>query len=296
MKRSLYKNLLVWKNSQNRKPLLLQGARQVGKTYLISEFGQKEYSNYIYLNFEQDPNLSTLFKNELKPQEVINNISLYIGKKIAFSDTLIFFDEIQTVPEVLTSLKYFCEQGPYYHIVAAGSLLGVSVGKKTSFPVGKVNFMTLYPMNFIEFLIASDEELLAEKLLSVKKVEPFPEILHEKILRLLKMYIFLGGMPEVLQNYFHNKDITEARKIQNEIVEAYKRDFSKHTEKSQSIKTSELWISIPRQIAKENKKFKYGDVRKNARSTTFEQTIEWLRKAGLINVVYNITVPNLHNS
>ncbi|MBT3209690.1 MAG: ATP-binding protein [Bacteroidetes bacterium] len=296
MKRSLYKNLLVWKNSQNRKPLLLQGARQVGKTYLISEFGQKEYSNYIYLNFEQDPNLSTLFKNELKPQEIINNISLYIGKKIAFSDTLIFFDEIQTVPEVLTSLKYFCEQGPYYHIVAAGSLLGVSVGKKTSFPVGKVNFMTLYPMNFIEFLIASDEELLAEKLLSVKKVEPFPEILHEKILRLLKMYIFLGGMPEVLQNYFHNKDITEARKIQNEIVEAYKRDFSKHTEKSQSIKTSELWISIPRQIAKENKKFKYGDVRKNARSTTFEQTIEWLRKAGLINVVYNITVPNLHNS
>jgi predicted AAA+ superfamily ATPase len=287
---------LVWKNSQNRKPLLLQGARQVGKTYLISEFGQKEYSNYIYLNFEQDPNLSTLFKNELKPQEIINNISLYIGKKIAFSDTLIFFDEIQTVPEVLTSLKYFCEQGPYYHIVAAGSLLGVSVGKKTSFPVGKVNFMTLYPMNFIEFLIASDEELLAEKLLSVKKVEPFPEILHEKILRLLKMYIFLGGMPEVLQNYFHNKDITEARKIQNEIVEAYKRDFSKHTEKSQSIKTSELWISIPRQIAKENKKFKYGDVRKNARSTTFEQTIEWLRKAGLINVVYNITVPNLHNS
>jgi len=293
MKRNLYNQLLSWKKDNKRKPLLLQGARQVGKTYLINEYGRNEYANYIYLNFEQNPDLSSLFKKELNPENIINNISLYIGQKINSVDTLIFFDEIQTVPEVLISLKYFYEQSPEYHIIAARSLLGVSIGKKNSFPVGKVNFMTLYPMNFTEYLIAFGEELLTDRLNSTQTIEPLPEILHEKLLMHLKMYLYLGGMPEVLQDYVENKDIASARKIQNEILETYKRDFSKYTDNIQAIKTSELWHSIPNQLAKENKKFKFSDVRKKARAVTFEQTIEWLKKAGLINVTYNISVPKL---
>ena len=293
MKRALYKKLVIWKNGTKRKPLLLQGARQVGKTYLVNEFGHNEYSNYVYLNFEQNPNLVSLFKNELSPEKIINNISLFIGRKINSTDTLIFFDEIQIAPEVLTSLKYFCEQAPDYHIIAAGSLLGVSVGKQSSFPVGKVNFMTLYSMSFIEYLTAFGEKLMAENLVNAKKIEALPEILHNKFLTHLKLYLYLGGMPEVLQDYLDNRDIISVRKIQIEILEAYKRDFSKYTDKTQAIKTSELWHSIPRQLAKESKKFKYSDVRKNARAVIFEQTIEWLKKAGLINVVYNISIPKL---
>lgn len=293
MKRSVYDKLISWKNDNKRKPLLLQGARQVGKTYLINEFGHKEYTNFIYLNFEQNPELSSLFQNELKPEKIINNISLYLGQKITSDNTLIFFDEIQAAPKALTALKYFCEETPEYHIISAGSLLGVSVGKESSFPVGKVNFMKLYPMSFFEYLYAFGENLLADDLLSKTQLEPLTELIHEKLLSHLKLYLFLGGMPEVLQDYSDNKDINSVRKIQNEILEAYKRDFSKYTEKSQAIKTSELWNSIPYQLAKENKKFKFSDVRKKARAATFEQTIEWLNKAGLINVVHNISTPKL---
>jgi len=293
MKRLLYKSLLQWKKSPKRKPLLLQGSRQVGKTYLINEFGKNEYSNFVYLNFEQNPELKTLFEGNLNPKNIIENISLYLGKKITSENTLIFFDEIQVSDAALTSLKYFNEESPDYHIISAGSLLGVSVGKKVSFPVGKVNFMNLYPMNFKEYLIAFSEKLLIEKIESITKIESFPELLHNKLLTHLKKYLYLGGMPEVLINYFENNDVAQSRQIQNEILESYSRDFSKYTERSQAIKTSELWNSIPYQLAKENKKFKYSEVRKRARAAMFEQTIEWLRKAGLINVVYNVKVPKL---
>jgi len=293
MKRNLYTQLLAWKNDHKRKPLLIQGARQVGKTYLVNEFGKNEYAHYIYLNFEQDPNLKTLFTGNLNPKNIINNISLYIGKKIVAIDTLIFFDEIQAVPEALTSLKYFQEQSPEFHIISAGSLLGVSVGKQLSFPVGKVNFMTLYPMTFTEYLMAFGEELMAEKLGNIEDVESLPEILHEKLLKHLKTYLYVGGMPEVLQSYLSENDIVLVRNIQNDILEAYQRDFSKYTDKSQAIKTSELWNSIPYQLAKENKKFKYSDVRKKARALMFEQTIEWLKKAGLVNIAYNIRLSKL---
>jgi len=293
MKRNLYNELLSWKKDRKRKPLLLQGARQVGKTYLINEFGNTEYSDYVSLNFEQNPDLETLFKNELKPERIIENISLYIGRKISASNTLIFFDEIQAVPSVLTSLKYFYEEVPEYNIIAAGSLLGVSVGKRSSFPVGKVNFMTLHSMSFMEYLNALGEALLTEKLMSINKAVPLPEIVHEKLLAHLRMYLYLGGMPEVLEDYLDNRDIASVRKIQNEILEAYQRDFSKYSDRGQAIKTSEIWNSIPRQLAKENKKFKYSDARKKARAATFGQTIEWLKKAGLINVVYNISRPKI---
>ncbi|MFC2083527.1 ATP-binding protein [Bacteroidota bacterium] len=293
MKRELYKNLLAWKNSSNRKPLLLQGARQVGKTYLISTFGRKEYSHFIHLNFEQDPDLRSIFTGNLNPKIIIENISLYVGRKINHTDTLIFFDEIQAEERAITSLKYFYEQAPEYHLAAAGSLLGVTVGKGSSFPVGKVNFMTLHPMSFAEYLMAFSEELLFEKLVVTEKIEPFLEIIHNKLLSHLKMHLFLGGMPEVLHNYLLNSDIVSARVIQNEILETYLRDFSKYSEKSQAIKTAQLWHSIPYQLAKENKKFKYSDVRSKARAAMFGSAIKWLRQAGLIHIVRNINLPKL---
>lgn len=293
MKRILYKKLTDWKNNPKRKPLLLQGARQVGKTYLIKEFAKNEYENLVYLNFEENKGLKSLFVQSLNAKTIIENIELYIGRKISFHNSIIFFDEIQIVPDALTSLKYFNEQLPEYHVISAGSLLGVSVGKQQSFPVGKVNFLNLYPMSFLEYLYAFDEDLLIEKLLKMNNVEMLPEIIHEKLIKYLMKYLFLGGMPEVLQTYLDTKDINLARKIQEEILEAYKRDFSKYTDRNQAIKTSELWLSIPYQLSKENKKFKYKDVRKNARASNFEQTIEWLRQAGLINIVYNLKIPKI---
>lgn len=290
MKRSLYRNLLEWKSNQRRKPLLLQGARQVGKTWLINEFGKAEYKNYIYLNFEQTPNLKTLFSGELSPRKIVDNIGLFLGKKIHSDNTLICFDEIQICPVALTSLKYFQELAPEFHIIAAGSLLGVSLGKTSSFPVGKVNFLTLYPLSFSEYLDAVGENLLAEQLLIL---ETLPEILHEKMIELLKMYFFLGGMPEVVSDYIQNRDIKEARKIQNDILKAYQRDFSKYTDPSQAIKVTEIWQSVPFQLAKENKKFTYNDVKNNARSSSYQQSIEWLKNAGLIHIVYQIRAAKL---
>jgi len=293
MKRELYNQLLTWKSKVGRKPLLLQGARQVGKTFLINQFGKNEYSQFIALNFEQEPGLKALFAKSLSADKIIENIELYTGKKIDPKNALIFFDEIQVSEEAISSLKYFCEQTPDYHIIAAGSLLGVSIGKTTSFPVGKVNFMTLYPMNFFEYLQAFDEELIVEMLNNLPKIEPIQELIHHKLTDHFKKYLFLGGMPEALQSYLEHKDIELVREVQNNILEAYSRDFSKYAEKNQAIKTSELWNSVPNQLAKENKKFKYSDVRARGRASAFEATIEWLRKAGLIYLAKSVSVPKL---
>jgi len=293
LKRQIYNQLLEWKRQPKRKPLLLQGARQVGKTWLVNEFGKKEYADFVTLNFEQNPDLESLFKRELDPHQIVNNISLFVGRKIHPDTTLIFFDEIQVVPEVLTSLKYFCEQAPEFHIIAAGSLLGISIGKPGSFPVGKVHFLTLYPLSLGEYLTAVGEDLILDQLENIQKINPLPDILHQKMLGHLKIYLYLGGMPEVVQDYLDNQDINSVRRIQIEILEAYQRDFSKYTDKVQAVKTSELWQAIPRQLARENKKFTYNTVRKNARASTYEQTIEWLKKAGLIHLAYNLTVPKL---
>ena len=218
MERDLYNQLIIWKNDPKRKPLLMQGARQVGKTWLVNSFGRKEYGNFVYLNFEQNPDLGSLFKVALDPYKIVENIGLYLGRAIKPENTLIFFDEIQTSPEVLTSLKYFNEISPEFHLIAAGSLLGVSVGIQSSFPVGKVNFMTLFPMSFAEYLRACDEQLILDELYKKDLSLPFPEIIHEKLLTHLKMYLFLGGMPEVLQDYLNNQDIASSRKIQQEIL------------------------------------------------------------------------------
>ncbi len=290
MKRELINDLIDWKSSYRRKPLLLQGARQVGKTWLIDDFGKNHFKNYVYFNFEKRPDFQTVFEDNLTPSVIIEKLSLIIGKKISANETLICFDEIQVCPQALTSLKYFYEEAPEYHIIAAGSLLGVSIGKTSSFPVGKVNFLTLNPLSFAEYLRALGEDLIADNLETVRSL---PEVVHAKILDLLKQYFLLGGMPEVLADYIKNKDIRAVRRIQNEILDSYKRDFSKYSEPNQAIKLSEIWSSIPFQLAKENKKFKYSDVKQKARASSYEQSIEWLKNAGLIHVVSQIRAAKL---
>ncbi len=293
MKRQLFKKLIAWKNRSDRKPLLLQGARQVGKTYLVKQFGKEEYKDLIYLNFEQDNELDILFSNKLEPEDLIEKISLYFGRKIVAKDTLLFFDEVQVSQRALTSLKYFMELAPQYNIIAAGSLLGVSVGKTSSFPVGKVDFLTLYPLSFREYLMANDEDLLADFLLKLKGDSSISEVIHNKLSEYFKMYLFLGGMPEVVQSYISQKDIVKTRKIQDDILASYKRDFSKYATSSQAVKNIEIWDSIPYQLAKENKKFKYSEVKQKGRSSMYDQSIEWLNSAGLVHPAYNLSAPKL---
>ncbi|MBK8778879.1 MAG: ATP-binding protein [Saprospiraceae bacterium] len=293
MKRNIYLKLLEWKQSKSRKPLLLEGARQVGKTWLIREFATHEYKEFYYFNFEDDPELNNIFSGNKDPAQLIEKLSLKLNKKIVSEDTLICFDEIQLCTEALTSLKYFQEKAPEYHIISAGSLLGVSIGKQSSFPVGKVNLLTLYPLSFSEFLEAIGEKMALDFVIKNTSLEAIPDFLHEKLLELLKRYMFLGGMPEVIQDYITNKDIRQVRQIQMEILKSYQRDFSKYADKSQSLKISEIWNSIPYQLAKENKKFKYKDVNSNARASTYEMSFEWLRSAGLIYKVYQIRASKL---
>lgn len=292
MKRLIVNDLIQWKLSAKRKPLVLQGARQIGKTFIIDQFGQKEYKNYIKINFEEDDNLKEIF-SILNPNRIINQLGLYLNKSISAKDTLLFFDEIQAFSQAITSLKYFQENAPEFHIIAAGSLLGVSIGKSTGFPVGKVNFLTMYPMNFQEYLMAKNQDLMIAELLNIGDFTALPEVLHEKMLEELKVYLFLGGMPEVVQEYIDSEDIVAVRKIQNDILQAYQKDFSKYAEPNEAIKISELWRSIPYQLAKENNKFKYSEVKSKARAVHFEQTIDWLKNAGLIHVVNELRAAKL---
>lgn len=285
MKRIQYKKLVAWKNEKYRKPLILQGARQVGKTWLIKEFGNNEYNNFVYLNFELYPELIALFEDNLQPDNIITNLSLYLSAKIDSEDTLICFDEIQLCPKALTSLKYFYEMAPEYHIISAGSLLGVSIGKESSFPVGKVSFLDIRPMNFQEFLVAGGDEYLASYILEHNDIN---DVLHAKLENLLKQFLYIGGMPEVVQAYLIKKDIKLARKRQLEILKSYENDFSKYSDKNTSVKISEVWKSLPYQLARENKKFKYNDVKRKGRSSMYDETIHWLENAGLIHIVSQI--------
>ena len=293
MKRQLYRKLLEWKEDRFRKPLLLQGARQVGKTYLLKEFANNEYEDIAYFNFEQEPDLRSIFEHSLKPSHLLENLSAFSGKKIVPQKTLIIFDEIQVSSKALTSLKYFCEEAADFHLAAAGSLLGVSIGKESSFPVGKVSFMRLYPLNFFEYLEAAGQDALVSLLTVKNDWHPLPELFHNRLLELYKFYLYLGGMPEVIQDYIIDQDIAKVRKIQREILRAYESDFSKYATKSEAIRISEIWHSIPTQLARENKKFKYSDVVKGGRSSQFVSAIEWLRKNGLIILSYNLNTPKL---
>ncbi len=292
MKRDIYKQLVDWQESPSRKPLVLKGARQVGKTYILQEFGKGEYQDIAYFNFEEDPDLNGFFTGKLAPDKIIQMLSIYREEQILPGQTLIIFDEVQNSPQTLTSLKYFCEKAPEYHIVAAGSLLGVKVGQSAPFPVGKVNFLDLYPMTFAELLDAVGKSQL-RIFVENADFEPVAASFHAELIDLLKIYYFVGGMPEAVACYVANQDMPMVRKVQEEILEAYTLDFSKYTTKAEAIRIAATWTSIPGQLARENKKFTYAEIAKNARMREYGESIQWLVDAGLVIKVHNTHTPKL---
>jgi predicted AAA+ superfamily ATPase len=293
MKRLLLADLESWQKSSDRKPLVIMGARQVGKTYLLRSFAEANYQNYIYLNFDRDKSLNTLFEADLNPIKIIQTLMVYIGKEILPEKTLIIFDEVQECPNALSSLKYFNEDANEYHICAAGSLLGVKLLNTNGFPVGKVNIKYLYPFDFREFLLAVNENSLFQVVDQITLQQTIPDILHQKLFDLFKNYMMLGGMPEVINTYIKTPlNWNMVREKQNEILDAYKLDFAKHAPENQIMRISQVWQSIPGQLAKENKKFVYSVIRTGARALEFEQAIQWLVEAELLSKVLNISLPN----
>lgn len=291
MERDAFQQLKEWKDSKKRKPLILQGARQVGKTWLMQEFGKREYEKVVYVTFDRNKMLKETFSETVETDVLLSALELSSGLKIEPDNTLIILDEIQECPEALTTLKYFYENAPEYHIIVAGSLLGVSLHKDTGFPVGKVDFMTLYPLSFFEFLTAVGENKY-RNILEEKKFElitPFAD----KLIYLLKHYYYIGGMPEVVQDYIDNKDYNNIRKLQENILNSYEQDFSKHTSSAMAERIKYLWRSISSQLAKENKKFIYGAVKQGAKAREYEEAINWLRDSGLIYKVNRISKPEL---
>jgi predicted AAA+ superfamily ATPase len=293
MKRDIYQNLLAWKNSRHRKPLILQGARQVGKTYILREFGRNEYLTTAYFNFEKDDALRDFFKGKISPEKIIEKLSIYQEQDILPEKTLIIFDEVQNSPETLTSLKYFQEDAGQYHVAAAGSLLGIKIGRPAPFPVGKVNFMNLYPFSFGEYIEAIGKSKLRRLLADITSLSPIERGFHDELVENLKMYCFVGGMPEAILRYTQTKNLTEVRNIQTEILAAYIMDISKHTTKPELMKITRTWNSIPGQLAKENKKFKFSQISKNARARDYAESIQWLVDAGLVYKCFNIKTAKL---
>lgn len=282
MKRDIYSLLEKWKHSERRKPLVLNGARQVGKTYALKHFGRTSYKRTVYLNFEKDEKLGQYFEGTLDPKQLLKILSIYAEVDIDPHDTLIIFDEIQECPKALTSLKYFCEEANEYHLVAAGSLLGVKTAQDKGFPVGKVNFLHLYPLTFFEFLDAVGREKMRLLLEERQADESIPALIHDKLIDLLKLYFFIGGMPEAIVEYAKNEKLSAVREIQLEILNAYEKDFAKHAPTQEIMKITTVWKLVHRQLAKENKKFIFSAIRKSARGRDYEDAIQWLLDAGLI--------------
>lgn len=291
MYRYAMEELETWKKKLNRKPLVIKGARQVGKTWLMKEFGKHFYKKVVYVNFDSNQEMSVLFQEIVDIKRLILGIEIYSHQQITPNDTLLIFDEIQEVPQALSALKYFYENAPEYHIVCAGSLLGIALHKGTSFPVGKVDFLTLYPLSFEEFLLAMNEK----PMISLLKAQDFAMIksFKARYIELLKMYYYVGGMPEVVQYYTQYKDINEVRTIQRHILESYEQDFSKHAPNDIVPKIRMVWNVIPAQLAKENKKFIYSAIKKGARAKEFEAAIMWLHDCGLVHKINRSSTGNL---
>lgn len=290
MQRYALKHLIDWKNKKNHKPLVIQGARQVGKTWLMQEFGKKYYEQVAYINFDVDVKSREIFDVDYDTERLIMDIGLATKTKINAENTLIIFDEIQECPRALTSLKYFRENAPQYDIVVAGSLLGVACHEGTGFPVGKVSFMNLFPLSFEEFLLAMGEERFVE-LLNKKDFKTI-KLFNNKYEKLLKQYCYVGGMPEIVQDFVENKDFESVRNLQKEILSAYEEDFTKHIPTNTVAKIRLLWKSIPAQLSKENKKFIYGAAKEGARARDFEAALSWLINSGLVYRVNKITKPD----
>lgn len=287
MNREILEKLLEWKNKPNRKPLILNGARQVGKTYILKEFGNQYFDNFCYIDFNSNANYKNIFERDFNIERIITELNAISSVKIVKEKTLIIFDEIQEAPKAITSLKYFCENANGYVVASAGSLLGVAIHKNTSFPVGKVNLMTMYPMTFIEFLEAIGKEGLA-KLLKEKNYENVND-LSDEYNTFLKQYMIVGGMPEVVKEFADNKNFVEVRKLQKEIIKMYDNDFGKHIDdKNELLKTRQVFTTIPKELAKENKKFVLRDLKQGARLARYEVAIEWLVDAGIIYKIHNV--------
>lgn len=279
MRRKIYSQLLRWKESESRKPLLLLGARQVGKTWIMREFGRNEYENVVYINCDEEPLMRDLFKVDYDIQRLLIAFQAISGQSISEGNTLIILDELQEAPRGLHSLKYFCENAPGYHIMAAGSLLGVTLTQRESYPVGKVNILKIYPMDFEEFLMAFGQENLC-KFLSNENNDA--AVLAPKLSEYLRQYYYVGGMPEVVGDFVDNTDLVQVRTLQASIIDAYRRDISKHSSKQESVRIGQVFNSLPSQLAKENKKFVYGVIKKGARAAEYETAIQWLVDAGLV--------------
>ena len=288
MERSIYSSLKKWKESPTRKPLILQGARQVGKTYILKEFGAREYSEVVYINCDDNNDMQNMFV-DYDVDRIIRSLSAISGVSIKPSTTLLILDEIQEVERGLASLKYFCEKASEYHVAVAGSLLGITLHEGTSFPVGKVDMLYMYPMDFEEFLLAMGKEQLVELLRNNSWAALTP--LRGMLTELLRQYYFVGGMPEAVKAYVERGDIWEVRSIHSKIIDAYRNDMSKHAPKQQVQRINMVWNSIPSQLARDNKKFIYGALRKGARANDFEIAIQWLVDSGLVHKVHRISKP-----
>lgn len=291
MYRMAMENLLAWKQSRRRKPLIIEGARQVGKTWLMKEFGRQAYADTVYINFDSNARMAELFASDLDTKRLVLGLELYAGRKIDPENALLIFDEVQEVPRALAALKYFCEDAPQYHIVCAGSLLGIALHRGTSFPVGKVDFLKLYPLSFQEFLMAIGKQQFSELLdqQDFSMITSFRETYADA----LKQYYFVGGMPEAVESFAENQDFNEVRQIQKRILTAYEQDFSKHAPNEVVPRLRMLWNSIPAQLAKENKKFIYGLVREGARAKDYETALLWLSDCGLVHRVSRVNAPGI---
>lgn len=291
MERTLIGDLVEWKNKPSRKPLILKGVRQCGKTYLLKDFGKRYYEETAYFNFEETEALKSVFEKDYDTKRILFELGLYTGKTIQPGTTLVIFDEIQECGRAITAMKYFCENAPEYHIVCAGSLLGIALQKQLSFPVGKVDFLTLYPMSFQEYLRAGNAETLADYIQNYKKGDTLPEVVSDKLEPLLKQYYVTGGMPEVVETWFRTNSIEQMENVQQAIINSYELDFAKHAPAKDFPKLSAIWRSIPEQLAKENTKFIFSHVKKGWRSKDLEDALEWLIGAGLVYKVCKIEKP-----
>jgi hypothetical protein len=286
-------DLQRWKKSKNRKPLLLKGVRQVGKTWTLKEFGRKHYVNTAYFNFDEHPEYKQFFVTTKDTDRILQNLMMASSQRIVPEDTLVIFDEIQECPEALNALKYFYENAPTYHVVCAGSLLGVTLSKPASFPVGKVDFLEIGPMSFSEFLLADGDANYASYIKSIDRIEPIPDAFYNPIYEKLKMFFVTGGMPESVRSWTEERDVERVQYILSNILDAYVRDFAKHPDRKDYPKLSMLWQSIPSQLARENKKFLYKVVKEGARAREYEDALQWLCDAGLAYKVYRSSSPGL---
>ncbi len=291
MKREILNDLIKWKESKNRKPLIIHGARQVGKTYIVKQFGKENYDNLIYVNFETNQEFSNQISDSIDAKYIINKLELFYGEKIVPEKTLIFFDEIQANERALTALKYFYEDAPQYHIIAAGSLLGIAINRQNySFPVGKVQMLNMYPLSFKEFLIAiGRENLIKEIQMHFENNSRMDKDIHELCLKLYRTYLVIGGMPEVVQTYLNEEKIIATIDIQSEILQSYERDMTKYADSSLSNKIIAAFDSIPMQLAKDNPKFQYKVISKGGTSSIFGEAINWLKNSGIVNQVNKAT-------